>query len=137
MTGRQLVQTFVKSLSSFAPEKSTRMSWKRLIHFEDEHGTQAFGEPDVKDVADFYLQLGNGSLSANVLRGDDMFALRDTNEKVRVQKLLPILTPKDVPLIKCIGLNCKNPLHKRCCTPRDHACWQNLHLGAQYVVTIE
>ncbi|RVX75031.1 hypothetical protein B0A52_01308 [Exophiala mesophila] len=81
------------------------MSWKRLIHFEDEHGTQAFGEPDVKDVADFYLQLGNGSLSANVLRGDDMFALRDTNEKVRVQKLLPILTPKDVPLIKCIGLN--------------------------------
>lgn len=91
------------------------MTWKRLIRFEDESGAQAFGEPDINNVDEFYFSLSNESLSANVLQGDNIFTLQDTKKRVRVKKLLPILTPDNVPLIKCIGLNCETPIPDRHC----------------------
>jgi hypothetical protein len=84
-----------------------RMAWNRLIRFEDDSGRQRFGQPEINDVAQFYDLLQAGSLFTRVLEGDDIFALRDSEQRLKVKRVLPILTRDDVPLIKCIGLNCE------------------------------
>lgn len=79
--------------------------WQRLIRFEDEHGTVRFGEPDVQDADEIEALAQNGTLTATGFAGDSPFALTPSGTKHKVTKLLGLLTPNDVPLVKCVGLN--------------------------------
>lgn len=81
------------------------MSWERLIRFEDESGQQRFGEPVIKDADELEALLGKGELFANEFKGSDPFTLEATGQKTKVAKLLGILEPTDVPIVKCVGLN--------------------------------
>ncbi|KAK1470139.1 5-carboxymethyl-2-hydroxymuconate isomerase [Colletotrichum cuscutae] len=62
------------------------MSWNRLIRFVDDNDVEHFGEPEVQDEP-------------------EITSLLEKSERVHVKALRPLLTPKDVPIIRCIGLN--------------------------------
>lgn len=80
--------------------------FSRLIRFRDEQGTECFGEP-VIDSADELLDLcEKRKLVATVLEGDGPFDLTSSSSvQKQVVEILPILSPSDVPLVRCIGLN--------------------------------
>ncbi|KIW31492.1 uncharacterized protein PV07_03136 [Cladophialophora immunda] len=81
------------------------MSWQRLIRFEDEAGQEAFGEPIVDNADDVQTLVDQGSLVVKVFTGEGPFDLQPTSREVKAKKLLPLLYPRDVPIVKCIGLN--------------------------------
>lgn len=81
------------------------MAWQRLIRFEDHAGQERLGEPSIESIEEFYGLLEHGDLIATEMRGEDLFALTPTGEKHKVKKLLGLLKPSDVPIVKCIGLN--------------------------------
>ncbi|KAH6698286.1 hypothetical protein BKA61DRAFT_709943 [Leptodontidium sp. MPI-SDFR-AT-0119] len=81
------------------------MPWTRLIRFVSNSGITTFGDPCIEKGEDLLRLLDKKELYARRLEGNDPFELTSTNEKVRVERLLGILTPEDVPIIKCIGLN--------------------------------
>ncbi|KAF9894107.1 hypothetical protein FE257_009080 [Aspergillus nanangensis] len=83
------------------------MSWERLIRFRDAAGTVRFGEPIIgnDDVSLLDESVAKGSLQARCLEGSDIFSLAPTSETVTVSELLAPLSPSDVPIIKCVGLN--------------------------------
>lgn len=82
-------------------------SWERLIRFEDDAGNVHFGEPvfgnndpsSINELAD------SGKLEARRLVGPDLFSLSASTEIVKVKKLVSVLSPRDVPIVKCVGLN--------------------------------
>lgn len=80
--------------------------FSRLIRFRDEKGTECFGEP-VIDSADELLDLcEKRKLVATVLEGDGPFDMTSSSSvQKQVVEILPILSPSDVPLVRCIGLN--------------------------------
>lgn len=80
-------------------------SWSRLIRFIDEEGKTAYGEPDIESIEQLDARLQDGSLYAHELLGNDPFSLTAGSRRLRVKQLLPVLTPDDVPIIRCIGLN--------------------------------
>jgi hypothetical protein len=80
-------------------------TWSRLIRFVDEEGKTSFGEPDIDNIEQLESRLQDGSLYAHELVGQDPFSLTAGSRRLRVKELLPILTPEDVPIIRCIGLN--------------------------------
>ena len=92
-----------------------------MIRFEDESGRVRYGDPHIEDAAQLQESFEKGSLVAKVLDGDDPFALKDTGDTSKVKKLLPILTPANVPIIKCIGLNYMK--HSKV----DKAACRNIH----------
>ncbi|KAL2013189.1 hypothetical protein VTN00DRAFT_714 [Thermoascus crustaceus] len=80
-------------------------AWSRLIRFVDDEGQTRFGEPDISDVTEL-VQLGSdGKLYATELLGDDPFSLTAGSKRLHVKELLGILTPSDVPIVRCVGLN--------------------------------
>jgi hypothetical protein len=81
------------------------MAWERLIRFVDEHGEVCFGEPIIEKATDLTDLLAKKELYALKLKGDDPFELSGPGEKTHVAKLLGVLDPSHVPIIKCIGLN--------------------------------
>lgn len=81
------------------------MSWQRLVRFEDEAGRPAWGEPLVESADNVNDLLDKGELEVKVLTGNGPFDLQLTSQKTRATKLLPLLYPSDVPILKCIGLN--------------------------------
>ncbi|KAH9204537.1 hypothetical protein DL95DRAFT_319277 [Leptodontidium sp. 2 PMI_412] len=83
------------------------MSWSRLIRFLDSSGATSFGDPCISKSEDLIPLLTQNQLFAIRLEGVSPFELTrtSTDEKVRVEKLLGVLVPDDVPVIKCIGLN--------------------------------
>ncbi|KAJ5636950.1 uncharacterized protein N7484_010263 [Penicillium longicatenatum] len=82
-------------------------SWERLIRFEDQTGTEQFGEPIIRaDEASSLDELvAGGKLTAKCLIGSDIFALSASINVAKVKKILPLLSPSQVPLVKCVGLN--------------------------------
>ena len=85
------------------------LPWKRLIRFVASDGRTLRGEPIVSSP-DFDLGLvrEEDKLQARVVEGDDIYdenSVKVTEEVVTVKKLLGPLTAKDVPIIRCIGLN--------------------------------
>lgn len=80
-------------------------SWSRLIRFVDDKGQTRFGEPDISDVTQLVPLVSDGKLYANELVGDDPFSLAAGSNRLHVKELLGILTPSDVPIIRCVGLN--------------------------------
>ncbi|KAK1984183.1 hypothetical protein LZ30DRAFT_448055 [Colletotrichum cereale] len=81
------------------------MSWNRLIRFVDDNGAEHFGEPQVQDESEFTTLLDKSDLWAVVYDGASPVAPLTKGERVHVKALKPLLTPKDVPIIRCIGLN--------------------------------
>ncbi|QYS97898.1 FAA_hydrolase domain-containing protein [Trichoderma simmonsii] len=82
------------------------MSFLRLICFEDIDGNKLYGDPQIESADDLSRLLENGELFARVLDGSSPFNLASKAGALRqVRRVLPVLTPKDVPIIKCVGLN--------------------------------
>ncbi|KAK4171984.1 putative hydrolase [Triangularia setosa] len=83
----------------------TMSSFSRLIRFRDAAGNSRFGEPKITSVAAFEEAVALGTLEATVFEGSNPFNLTPSSEVAKVQEVLPLLTVKDVPIVKCVGLN--------------------------------
>lgn len=81
------------------------MTWTKLIRFIAHDGKATFGDAIVDDASEVPQKLEENELYAIELEGSDPFALSSTGKKLHVKTLLALLTPSDVPLIRCIGLN--------------------------------
>lgn len=89
---------------------SRLVAWDRLVRYR-RHGNDeiCFGQPILPpDKADETDQLAeDGKLEVEVLEGSSPFDARPSGRTERVGKLLGPLTPADVPIVRCIGLNYK------------------------------
>lgn len=81
------------------------MAWKRFIKFIDDKDQVRLGDPLVESAEELLEALKNGSLKADELIGQDFTTATATGKIVNVKKLIGPLTPKDVPIIRCVGLN--------------------------------
>ncbi|KAH7257977.1 hypothetical protein BKA59DRAFT_415307 [Fusarium tricinctum] len=87
-----------------------KVAWQRLIRFVSTDGRILRGEPILPtpefDIGDTVEQT---RLQARVIDGDDIYdttgATRVIDEVVTVKTLLGPLTPGDVPILRCVGLN--------------------------------
>ncbi|KAF5502593.1 Uncharacterized protein CGCA056_v013907 [Colletotrichum aenigma] len=84
--------------------------WERLIRFVADDGRILRGEPILpNDDFDLGNTTEDTKLQAKVIQGFDIYdttgQLQVTNEIVTVKKLLGPLTPEDVPILRCVGLN--------------------------------
>lgn len=84
-------------------------SWDRLIRYVSaKDGEVKYGEPIVNDSKpDIDALAQKGGLKVNVLEGPTPVEAKQTGEEDEVKELLGPLTPRDVPIIRCIGLNYK------------------------------
>lgn len=82
------------------------MSFLRLIKFEDRNGGKYYGEPQIESAEELTTHLQDQKLYAKPYEGISPFNLGPQREsQLHVTRLLPVLSPADVPIIKCIGLN--------------------------------
>lgn len=81
------------------------MAWSRLIRFLDDEDNITFGEPEIKTAAELLEKYQQKALYATVFAGNSPFALSAIGRKVPVKRLLEVLAPADVPIVRCIGLN--------------------------------
>ncbi|KAJ4113987.1 hypothetical protein NW760_000879 [Fusarium oxysporum] len=81
------------------------MSWSRLIRFLDDEDQVCLGDAVANPAQDFASLLEAGSLTAEKLAGNDIFDAKPTGKIVHVKSLLGPLTPRDVPILRCVGLN--------------------------------
>ncbi|CAK7238096.1 hypothetical protein SEUCBS140593_010323 [Sporothrix eucalyptigena] len=87
-----------------------KVAWERLIRFVATDGRILYGEPILPTV-DFDLGDTKEStgLTAKVIVGDNLYdttgATKVSDEIVTVKKLLGPLAQKDVPTLRCVGLN--------------------------------
>lgn len=83
------------------------MTWERLIKFEDASGHVRFGDAivDNEQVASIDDIASRGALKARTYTGDSFLSLEPSDEVVSVKTLLSPVSPKDVPIVKCVGLN--------------------------------
>ncbi len=84
-------------------------SWDRLVRYiSEKDGKVRYGEPIVTDSKPDIDQLAkDGKLEVKVLDGLHPLQAQPTGEQDKVKLLLGPLTPKDVPIIRCVGLNYK------------------------------
>ena len=92
-------QSVISSISFQRKKKG--MTWQRLIRFRDIEGQVHYGEPLINDAED----LTKKDLQASILIGPDVFSLQSSGSKAAIAEILGPLTPADVPIIKCVGLN--------------------------------
>ncbi|KAM0418495.1 hypothetical protein ACHAPD_004854 [Fusarium lateritium] len=81
------------------------MAWSRLIRFLDDQDQIHLGDAVAESAQDLTNLLEAGNLIANELVGTELFDTKPTGKTVKVKKLLGPLTPRDVPIIRCVGLN--------------------------------
>lgn len=93
---------FFRSIMS-NPTSKPSMPWDRLIRFRGADGNIHFGEPQIRDAA----ELTATGLQAKIFSGRSIFSLTKTDDIVDVKEILHLLEPKDVPTVRCIGLNFK------------------------------
>jgi len=85
------------------------VQWNRLVRYVADDGSIRYGEPVLPDTKSDINQLAlEGNLQVVVLEGADVLSATPTNKKEIVKTLLGPLTPKDVPYVRCIGLNYKS-----------------------------
>ena len=84
-------------------------AWDRLVRYVSaKDGKVRYGEPIVSDSKPDIDRLAqDGKLEVTVLEGANPLDAKPTGEKDTVKQLLGPLTPKDVPIIRCVGLNYK------------------------------
>lgn len=86
------------------------LPWKRLIRFIATDNRILRGEPILTspDIDLGYIT-EDDKLQAHVIEGDDIYdttgKTRVTDEIVTVKTILGPLTQKDVPILRCVGLN--------------------------------
>lgn len=87
-----------------------KTAWQRLIRFVSTDDRILHGEP-ILPSEDFDLgaTTEDTKLKARIITGADLYdmtgATKVTDEIATVKKLLGPLTPADVPILRCIGLN--------------------------------
>lgn len=81
-------------------------TWKRLIRFRGEDGTENYGEPQIDNAGNLLWKVEEG-LQAEILEGNSPFEVKSTGKVAKVKEILQLLQPKDVPTVRCIGLNYK------------------------------
>lgn len=87
-----------------------KVAWNRLIRFMSTDGRVLRGEPILPE-SDFDIgkTTEQTRLKAKVIVGDDLYdtsgSTRVSDEVVEVHKLLGPLTPNDVDILRCVGLN--------------------------------
>lgn len=89
---------------------SAHVAWNRLVRYEStDRGEIRYGEPLVDEQqSDHIAQLAaGGQLKVEVLEGRHPLDVVRTGKQELVGELLGPLTPSDVPIIRCIGLNYK------------------------------
>lgn len=81
--------------------------WNRLIRYTSANdGSIRYGEPIVTDSkADIDRLASEGVLKVKVLEGDTYLTVKPTGEDDQVKELLGPLTWKDVPILRCVGIN--------------------------------
>ncbi|KAH9825709.1 Fumarylacetoacetate (FAA) hydrolase family [Teratosphaeria destructans] len=84
-------------------------AWDRLIRYVSaKDGTIRYGEPILPHpTADIDALARNGDLRVKVLAGPTPIQATATGDEDAVQQLLGPLTPNDVPVVRCVGLNYK------------------------------
>ena len=87
-----------------------KVAWQRLIRFVVTDGRVLYGEP-ILPSPDFDLgtTTAKTQLRAKVITGKDLYdttgATKETNEVVTIKDLLGPPVQKDVPIVRCVGLN--------------------------------
>lgn len=86
--------------------------WTRLVRYVSaQDGKVRYGEPilsgEGKNAGDIDALAQKGTLKVKILEGASPLAAAPTGEEDEVKQLLGPLTPKDVPIIRCTGLNYK------------------------------
>lgn len=94
-----------------------KVPWTRLIRFQSTDGRILHGDlilPDrTTSISAVEFDIGKTSeiyiVQTRVVEGDDLFDTTGrthvTDEVVTVKRLLGPLTQKDVPILRCVGLN--------------------------------
>ncbi|QIW97638.1 hypothetical protein AMS68_003156 [Peltaster fructicola] len=83
-------------------------SWDRLVRYVSKNGEIRYGEPIVEGQnPDIDGLAQSGKLKVKVLEGSTPFDAKPTGEEDEVSQLLGPLTPKDVSIVRCIGINYK------------------------------
>jgi hypothetical protein len=80
-------------------------NWSRLIRFVDGNGNETFGEPCIESDKELTDRLARDDLWAVQLKGDNPVSSLTRGEKVQVKALREVLRKRDVPIVRCIGLN--------------------------------
>lgn len=75
------------------------------MKFLDEDDHLRLGDALVDSAEDFANLLQAEKLTARELIGEDLFSARPTDRVLRVRKLLGPLSPENIPIIRCVGLN--------------------------------
>lgn len=91
------------------------VTWKRLVRYEPAGDSShvCYGDPVLKDASANVSELASqGELEVEVLEGDDPISAKPTGRWEKVGNLLGPLEPRNVPLVRCIGLNYKS--HSGC-----------------------
>ncbi|KAG4292518.1 5-carboxymethyl-2-hydroxymuconate isomerase [Fusarium proliferatum] len=96
------------------------MIWSRLIRFLDDEDQVCLGDAVVNPAQDLASLLEAGSLTAEILAGNNIFDAKPTGKKVLVKSLLGPLTPRDVPILRCVGLNYAKHIKETGRTPPPH-----------------
>lgn len=105
----QHIRLFTQAQSIMAP----LTSWDRLVRYVSKDGDVKYGEPIVEGKnPDIDGLAQRGELRVKVLHGTTPFDAKATGEEDQVKQLLGPLTPKDVPIVRCIGINYKT--HSEC-----------------------
>ena len=87
------------------------LPWKRLIRFRAVDGRILRGEPllPTESNIDVGMVTKAGQIQARLLEGDDIYDTTGEtklgDEIVTVEQILSPLTPNDVPILRCVGLN--------------------------------
>ncbi|WZH46684.1 FAA_hydrolase domain-containing protein [Fusarium acuminatum] len=96
------------------------MAWSQLIRFLDENDQVHLGDAVSESAQELKNLLEAGNLTANELLGTDIFDTKPTGKVIQVKKLLGPLTPQDVPIIRCVGLNYAKHIKETGRTPPPH-----------------
>lgn len=93
---------------------ASSVAWDRFIRYlSAKTGAVRWGEPIISDRdADIESLASEGKLDVYVLEGDSFLSARHTGEQDEVKELLGPLTPADVPMVRCVGINYMT--HSRC-----------------------
>lgn len=105
-------------------------NWTHLVHFESD-GKEYYG--DLKlfpggTVNDVWRMEKSQMMEADVVEGDPLTNGTLSGKRVRVDKVLPILSSSKVPFVRCIGLNytkhskIEGPIPSRSIVQRTHSC---------------
>lgn len=105
-----------------------KLPWQRLIRFVSTDGRILRGEP-IMPSPDYDLGFvkEEDQLKVKVLDGDDIYdgaSVKLTNEIVTVKKLLGPLTSKEVPILRCVGLNYTKHSESICHSSGSYQRWK-------------